>query len=466
VLDEVMGKSLGALLQGPSTDKSTVQQLRRGLVEGKNINVEIINYHKNGSEYWTNLLLSAVKDVEGNIIHFIGIQNDITEKKQQEQMIIRSHRLDAIGQLAAGICHDFNNILGILSGNMELLKIQNKNMGLDKLLSSMDTAILRASTITSRLLKSTKQQSQFAEYIDVDHELASTVGMLAETIRRNVTLSSSFHSGKTTFINKDALIDSVINLILNAKHAIEHHGDIIVSSHNGKVFSYGKDEVLISEPKAAQSYILVSVRDTGCGIPQENITKIFDPFFSTRSHETGTGLGLSMLIELVKNEGLGLTVQSQEGIGTNINLWLPEVSHKLPVKDDMVIKTVNIAGVRIVFIDDEISLLHVISAYLESVGAIMMCFSNAEEALSYIDRNYASIDLVITDNNMPGRIQGKDVYSHVMQNHIGLPCLVMTGYAGEVYSYAQDADILQKPIQLIQLKNVIADSFKRAKKGD
>jgi PAS domain S-box-containing protein len=466
VLDEVMGKGLGALLQGPNTDKNTVQQIGKELAEGKDVSVEILNYHKNDSEYWNNLLLSAVKDSRGNITHFVGIQNDITEKKRQEQMTIKSQRLDAIGQLSGGICHDFNNILGILSSNMDVLRIKNKDAGLDTLLSSMETAILRGSAVTSRLLKLTKQQSEVAEVVDVDHELASAVEMLAQTVHKNIVISASFHSGKTAFIHKDALIDAVINLIINAQHAIEHHGDIVVSSHNVETFNYGKEEVLIIEPKAAHSYIQISVRDTGCGIPQENITKIFDSLFSTRGHETGTGLGLNILMELVKHEVLGLTVQSQVGVGTNFNLWLPEAIDKRPIKEDTAIKTNNIAGLKIVFIDDEISLLDVISSYLESVGAIMTCFSNAEEALSYIDTHHTSIDLVITDNNMPGSVQGQDIYRHVTQSYTGLSCLVMTGFAGDVSSYAPDADILQKPIRLMQLKNVIADSFKRATKID
>jgi PAS domain S-box-containing protein len=464
VLDELMGNDLGALLQGPNTDTSTVQKIGRELAEDKDVSVEILNYRKNGSEYWNNLLISAVKDSGGDITHYVGIQNDITDKKQQEKMTINSQRLDAIGQLSGGICHDFNNILGILSSNMDVLKIKNKDADLDTLLGSMETAILRGSAVTSRLLKLTKQQSEVAEVVDVDHELASAVEMLAQTVRKNIVINSSFHSGKTAFIHKDALVDAVINLIINAQHAIEHHGDIVVSSHNVETFNYDKEEVLISEPKTAHGYIQISVRDTGCGIPQESIPKIFDSLFSTRSHQTGTGLGLNILIKLVKNEGVGLTVQSQVGIGTNFNLWLPEAIDKLPIKEDTVIKTTNIAGLKIVFIDDEISLLDVVKSYLESVGAIMTCFSNAEEALNYIDRHNTSIDLVITDNNMPGSVQGQDVYRHVTQNYTGLPCLVMTGYAGDVSSYAQDADILQKPIRLMQLKNVIADSYKRATK--
>jgi PAS domain S-box-containing protein len=460
-LDEVMGASLGRFLQGPNTDDNTIKQIKCDLEKGKNISVEILNYHKSGTEYWNNLLISPVKDSLGNITHFVGIQNDISEKKRQAELIIRHQRLDAIGQLAAGICHDFNNILGILSGSMELLKIQNENADLDKLLDSMDTLILRASTITSRLLKSTKKEL-LPETVDIDNELLSVVEMLSESISRNIQLTSSLNSGKSVFMIKDALFDSVINLIINAKHAIDHHGDIEVATHNFDTFSSGND-VVISKAKAACGYIVISIRDTGCGIPRENITKIFDPFFSTRSHKSGTGLGLNILVELVNNEGLGLTIQSDVGLGTSINLWLPEAKPISTIEQEAVLEPTSIEGLKIVYIDDEESLLHVVSAYLESIGVIMMCFSNAGEALSYIDINHTSIDLVITDNNMPGSVQGQDVYTHVTQNYSGIPCLVITGYSGDVSSYAQDEEVLQKPIRFTQLKNTIAHIYKHSR---
>jgi len=460
VLDEVFGAGLGGFLQGPKTDSNTISQMSIALLEGSDINVEILNYHKNGSEYWNNLLISAVKDSEGNISHFVGIQNDITEKKQQAELIIRNQRRDAIGQLAAGICHDFNNILGIISGSVELLKIQNQDIRLDKLLGSMDTAIVRASAITSRLLKSTKKESELAETVDIDDELASVVEMLRESIPRNIKLTASLNSGRGAFVNKDGLVDSIINLIINAKHAIEHHGDIAVSTYNLDTFSRG-NEIVINKPKAASSFVVISVWDNGCGIPSENITKIFDPFFSTRSHESGTGLGLSILVELVNNEGLGLTVESQLGIGTSINIWLPVSSMSLPSKDKTMLASDSIVGLKIVFIDDEESLLEIVGTYLETLGTIVTSFSDAQEALSYIDSNSASIDLVITDNNMPGSIQGAEVYNHITQHYGAIPCLVMTGYAGDVFAYAKAEHVLQKPIQLTQLKNTIASYCKR-----
>jgi PAS domain S-box-containing protein len=453
-INEVMGTKLGPLLQGPDTNEDTVRQIRRDLNIGKDISAEILNYHKNGSVYWNNLLISSIKNSEGNITNFIGIQNDISEKKRQEEIIIRHQRIDAIGQLSAGICHDFNNILGILSGNLELLTIENDDPGLDKFLSAMDTAILRASTITFRILKLTNKKIDISELFDVDSELLSAVEMLSETIPKNIKLTSSLNSGKAAFINKDCLIDSVINLIINSKHAIVHHGEIEVLTHNFKTFSLG-DNVLISKPKEASSYILIKVRDTGHGISHENFSKIFDPFFSTKNNESGTGLGLSILAELLVNEGLGLTIQSHVGVGTTVNLWLPETTSEISIKQEDVLGCDSIKGLKIVCIDDEESLLNLLSEYLQNEGVIINCFSNPQEALRYISINHASIDLVITDNNMPGSTQGVDVHRYISQNHNDISCLVMTGYAGDVSSYAREEEVLQKPIKLAELKNTI-----------
>ncbi len=461
-LDEVKNAGFGALLHGPNTDKATVQQVRRDLDEGNDISVEILNYHKNGSEFWIDLLISPVKDGEGNITHFVGIEHDISEKKQQAERINRSRRLDAIGQLSAGICHDFNNILAILSGNMELLKMQNKDAGLSSLLSSMDTVILRASTITTRLLESTKKESFLHEPIDIDNELLSTVGILRDSISKSIQLTTSFNSGKAAFVDRDALFDSIVNLIINAQHAIEHHGVIKVSTHNIEIFSV-VDDVVISKPKAACSYVVISIRDTGCGIPRENITKVFAPFFSTRSDKSGTGLGLSILAELVNNEKLGLTIKSDVGMGTTINLWVPEAIGDQAIKPKEILESFGIGGLKIVYIDDEETILNVVGTYLKSIGAVIMCFSNAQDALIYIDTNHTSIDLVVTDNSMPGNVQGRDVYTHVTQNYTGIPCLVMTGYGGDATSYAKEDEVLQKPIRFAQLKSSIANTYRKAR---
>jgi CheY-like chemotaxis protein len=200
----------------------------------------------------------------------------------------------------------------------------------------------------------------------------------------------------------------------------------------------------------------VGVKDTGCGIPAQSMTKIFDPFFSTRSNQSGTGLGLSLVIELVNNEGLGLTIHSEVGVGTNIELWLPEAKASHSVSPEALLESASIDGLTIVYIDDEELLLEAICTYLESQGAVVMCFSNPQEGLSYIDNNQSSIDLVITDNSMPGSIQGEDVYRHIAQNAVAIPCLVSTGYAGDVSAYAREDEILQKPTRLAQLKEIIA----------
>lgn len=463
--DEVKGRNIGHLLQGSDTDKKTVQQIRNNFKNDNSTDVEMINYHKNGDTYWVNLLISSVKDSEGNITHFVGIQNDISERKQQEELIIRHQRVDAIGQLAAGICHDFNNILGILTGNMELLSIKNDDANLNKYLGNMNTAILRATTITTRILKSTEKQSDYSELVDIDKELSSTVEMLRVSITKNINIISSFNSGKTVFLNKDELIDSVINIIINAKHAIEHHGKIEILTHNFKTFIQG-DNVLISKPKEASQYIVISVRDTGKGISPENISKIFDPFFSTRSNESGTGLGLSMLAEFLNNEGVGLTIQSHVGIGTTMNLWLPEVAVDAPLQQELTLDSGSISGLQIVYIDDEASLLELVSDYFQSEGANITCFSEPQKALSYIDINQTSIDLVITDNCMPGDIQGVDVYKHITENINGIPCLIMTGFSSDVSKYVKEEEILQKPIRLTHLKKTVSKTCKRTKNDD
>lgn len=320
-LAELIGKSVGPLLQGPQTDPQIVDYIRAKLNAAEDVNVEILNYDKDGHSYWNNLLISAVKK-DNKVTHFIGLQHDISQKKKQQEMIARNQKMEVIGQLAAGICHDFNNVMAIISGNIQLLSMSNNNPELTKYIDNLETATDRATSLTKRLNKVSKNEPAIFENVFIDYEIQKVCMMIIESLPKEIHLNSELNANTEIKCQKAMLLDSMINLILNAKHALKGAGKIVVKTELREQWD-DKTTGIILKPVKSDKYCVISVIDNGSGIAPENINRVFEPFYSTRADNQNIGLGLSQLFDHANNQGLGIILVSEVGSGTEISLWLP-----------------------------------------------------------------------------------------------------------------------------------------------
>lgn len=460
-LDEIRGSVPGKFLQGEETAQNTVDEIRHNLEKRLNVDVEILNYRKDGSPYWIKLLISPVISNNGELTNFIGFQQDITHKKEQERLLADAQRRDAVNQLASGVCHDFNNILAVILGNIELIELTNTE-NISAYVMSLRNASERAQSITQRLLKMARtSESSKAVLVDVDSELANICSMLKEAIPSNITLVTNLRAKGYALVNKDDLVDGIINLIINAKYAITHHGQIEVCSEI--VGSYDSQEYhIVAIPKQADSYIKLAVSDSGCGIPSASYEEIFRPFYTTRVNDDGTGLGLSLLANFVVREELGLTLKSKVGQGTEICIYLPlKQGLKTNDSDNEFRTEVNLSGVKIVLIDDELGLLEISRDLLRIAGAVTHSFADPQEALQYIQQNSDNVDIVITDHFMPGRIQGSDVVNTIKNLYPHIPTIVLSGNPMDTNLKGIDGKVLSKPIKLEDLKLEISNSIAR-----
>ena len=356
-LDELVGRGLGQLLQGPKTDQNTVQEIRSALNKGENIDKEILNYHKNGSEYWANLLISPIRGSEGSITHIVGIQNDITEKKRAEQrrdlieeQLKHAQKMESIGQLAAGIAHEINtpsqfvgdNLSFILHSTKNLIDyhkklehiiaklqenelinqadIAKKQLDIDFLVDELPQAIeesvdgvFRISEIVSAMKDFSHPGKDDKQTTDINRAIESTTIVARNEWKYVADIQFDFSSDVLLVNCFPGEINQVIlNIIINSCYAIKDSGEVKV-----------KGNILISTLQEDNTAI-IKIKDNGAGISADIIKKVFDPFFTTKEVGQGTGQGLSLAYNIiVEKHGGKIFVESAPGEGTTFTIELP-----------------------------------------------------------------------------------------------------------------------------------------------
>lgn len=448
-LDEIKGHTLGRFLQGEDTDKNTVERIKQALANEENVNVEILNYHKNGTTYWNNLYITPVY-TNHQVSHFIGIQNDITEYKAQREQLSRLKRVETLNELAAGIAHDINNILGVIEGNRELIEMKlGEASVVSANIESIGRAVDRAKQTTSKLLRTSKQLKAIKKVFQIDEVLVELNTLLSEIIPNNIELTLTCDSHAKVLSSKTDLEDALTNIIVNAKNAIQHHGKIAISCTDQETFHPLLDSFIFAAPRQSERYIVITIQDTGIGIANANIEKIFTPFVSFNNAATSTGLGLAMVAGYVAREELGLIVKSIQGKGTEIQLWLPidEINQKQILAETSFAQEAN-QSINLVLIDDEVELLSTSTQLLGQRGFNVQPFSCSKAASEYIKAHLDEIDIIITDEVMPGEVQGHDIYETF---HKAIPVVIATGFANEYPISIESKSVLQKPYSLTQL---------------
>ncbi|WP_367897759.1 PAS domain S-box protein [Leptospira sp. WS58.C1] len=319
--EEVLGKT-PRILQGPKTDRKVLDRIRKAISEAKPCFEEIVNYDKDGKEYWIEMDIFPIVNNQGIVTHLMGIERDITERRNTEERIRHSQKMEAVGQLAGGMAHDFNNLLNVILANLDLLEMKLKDSeDLMKRVRSAQDAIQRGVEINKRLLAFSRKQALNPESCDVNRVLRDFVPILDRIKTEKVEIEYEIADEKTICdIEKTGLENALLNLALNARDAMPEGGKIFISTgfvRNGDTIG----------PKIsgleAKDYFLVSVTDTGTGMDDLTKARIFDPFFSTKGGGKGTGLGLTMVYGFVKQSNGFLKVITAPEFGSSFLIFLP-----------------------------------------------------------------------------------------------------------------------------------------------
>ena len=376
-----------------------------------------------------------------------------------ERQLRHVQKLDSVGQLAAGVAHDYNNLLMVVRLNSELLARENLGEQGQNCASMIQEAADRASKLTRQLLAFSRRQAMNTQVVNVDQLLEDTSTILQELLKENIDLVVQ-SDGILPEINADAAMieQAIMNLILNARDAMPSGGKLTISARPRTVSA---DAASRHFEVRQGEYIEISVADTGCGISRESLPNVFEPFYTTKEVGKGTGLGLSTVFGIVKQHEGWIDVNSVLGSGSKFSINLPAVPHSLQESKKLTsVSSDAPAKETVLIIEDDSSVRLTMSRLLERVGYELIQSVNGPEALDLLKRSEFKIDIVVTDMVMPGGLTGMEVGKEIRKMSPEMPIVYCSGYSSELMSVASLATIerfLSKPFEATQLLHVVRE---------
>lgn len=489
---EIMGRSLNILM--PERYRSVHGRHIATLQSGDRASrlmgerQEIFGLRKDGSEFPAEASIAMVAGRGAK--SFLAVLRDITERKRAEEILsdharqleqrvkertaeleaeilrreeaqaqlVQSQRMEAFGQLTGGVAHDFNNLLTIISGNLELLSPEVHS---DKARLHVKRAIEAgemASRLTSRLLTFAKRRRLEPRVVDLNELVLGMAEILQRTIGSHIALSTVLMSELwLTRADPSEVENAILNLVINARDAMPKGGRIIIETRTAR-FSESDEHALQMLQRG--SYVVVSVTDTGMGMPPEIAGRVFEPFFTTKPTGRGTGLGLSTIYGFAQQTGGHVTLYSEVGRGTTVSLYLPraeaDAADAVSAADESeVILSENSETVLVV--EDNADVREVTLQRVEGLGYVVLEASSGPEAIELIEK-HAEIALVFSDVVMPGGMSGYDIANWLGTNRPRLPIVLTSGFSAS--SGLNDLpiaahSILHKPYGRAELSQVL-----------
>jgi len=379
-------------------------------------------------------------------------QLHMQELKKTQRQLIEAEKLTALGTLAGGVAHDFNNILCGMIGYVALLKRNQDQESKDyKMLDTIEKAGFRAANLTKQLLTFSRQEIMDLRPIEVNPHIENVIKLLQNTISKLITIKLELGESLPRILSDPAQLEQIImNLCINARDAMPAGGQVLIRSEAAIVDPEFCKENLEAKPGP---YIKITVSDQGLGIDSEILPRIFDPFFTTKEFGKGSGLGLAMVYGIVKSHKGFITVSSSPGQETTFSVYLPEAA---PVQAEEDIQELSDQGLEasILIVDDEELVSLMLAEHLQNLGCQTYHARNGREALDIVGKHQEDLDLVILDINTPV-MDGKTTYQKLMELKPDLKVLVASGYtlnrtAKEILAKGAEG-FIQKPYRLENL---------------
>nr|WP_166475978.1 ATP-binding protein [Bradyrhizobium symbiodeficiens]QIP02299.1 PAS domain S-box protein [Bradyrhizobium symbiodeficiens] len=419
------------------------------------IRFELTLVHRNGDRILAEAS-STVLRLGGRVIVNTFVR-DITRKRAAEEQLVQSQKMEAVGQLTGGIAHEFNNMLTVITGTIEILAdAVRDNPPLATITKPISEAADRGAALTSSLLSFARKQALQPAEIDVNQLLEELAKLLLATFDKKIEIVTRLDRNVwLAYVDRGQLSSALLNLAINARDAMLDGGRLTLTTRN---VVFGVREAVTVGAGYAGDYVEIEIADDGSGIPQAILERIFDPFFSTKEVGKGTGLGLSMVFGFVKQSGGGIKVASEEGRGTIFTLYLPkaEVSALRPTGyDDRKI----VGGKETVLcVEDDRDVRHYVTVQLEGLGYKVIPAANATEALA-IAAEGTPFDLLFTDIVMAGGMNGRELAEQMVAARPSLRVLFTSGYAYDSLHTqgraTMGAPLLRKPYRKAELARML-----------
>jgi PAS domain S-box-containing protein len=402
---------------------------------------------------------------DGRFMGYRGTTTDLTSQHEAEERLRQSQKMDAIGQLTGGVAHDFNNVLTVITGTIEILKEGVPDRPeLATIAQLIDDAATRGAEITSQLLTFARRQPLEPRKIDVNNFLIETARLLKPTLGEHIELKLALaEDGWFALADSSQLSAAVINLAVNARDAMPGGGAITIGTANVAVDE--AEGAAISEVDPGD-FVMISVSDTGEGIPADIRERVFEPFFTTKGIGRGTGLGLSMVYGFAKQSGGTVKVDSEQGRGTTIRLYLPRAEGTAPVKAAPAhAYALAPAHETILVVEDDPLVRGYVIAQLGSIGYQTLASADGPAALALVEQG-AAFDLLFTDVIMPGGMNGRELAEAVLKRRPGVRVLYTSGYTETTLLQGDRLDpdivLLRKPYRKSDLSRKIREVLEGA----
>ncbi len=452
---ELMGKSTRELnlCADPAQHEELVGRLRRD----ERINqMEITLRAKSGEE--RSVLLSAHSvQVQGQACA-LSIMRDVTGQRLLERQLYQAQKMEAVGRLAGGVAHDFNNILMVASGSAQLLELwRNDSERVERYAYQIQDATRRGASLTRQLLAFSRQQVLSPAVLDLNTVITDLWKMLPRLLGEDVEAVLSLDSGLGRVnVDRGQLEQVIMNLAVNARDAMPQGGKLIVETTNVLIDGSMVGTHGVDVPPGG--YILLAVSDTGIGMSPAVQAQIFEPFFTTKELGKGTGLGLATVYGIVKQSGGHIWVYSEVSKGSTFKVYLPRVEANAPeTRATVEVEPAPSGSGTILLVEDEAALREVASEYLRAKGYQVLEAETGQAAVELCKSHGGSIDLLITDVVMPG-ISGTSVVDAVSELRPGLPAILMSGFTDRTIGpdlLGPRTIFMQKPFSLDALARKI-----------
>ena len=471
----------------PADQPGMQSALQHSLDTGNDFITEFRNVWADGSVHWVDVRARAIRARNGRVSLLAGVTTDITERKlaetqlrqlnetleqqveertsqlrHNEEVLRQSQKMEAVGQLTGGIAHDFNNMLTGIIGSLELLKRRIAKGRLDDLDGLIDlgvTSANRAAALTHRLLAFSRRQSLDSKPVEMNGLVTSMGELLHRSVNESVRLDMCLERELwTAEADPNQLESALLNLVLNARDAMPNGGMLMIETFNRKLDRHFTDAY---ENLLPGDYVVLSVTDTGSGMPETVISRAFDPFFTTKPIGQGTGLGLSMIYGFAKQSHGHVSIESQVGHGTTVQLFLPRFRGDKEA-DDAVLDAQGLEardGETILIVEDDPAVRALVSQVLSELGYGYLEAGDAVGAVPILESGQR-IDLMISDVGLPG-MNGRQLADIGRQMRPQLKVLFITGYAenaGTRAGFLEDGmQMITKPFAFDQLTTKVRE---------
>jgi PAS domain S-box-containing protein len=455
--EEVIGKNISIL--APSDRPDEIPGILGRIARGESTeHYESVRVTKEGRRLNVSITVSPLRDMNGEIVGASAIARDITEQRRAEAQLRQAQKMEAIGRLAGGVAHDFNNVLGIINACNEFLRDRIDPASEPSIyVQNIKKATERGASLTRQLLAFSRKQVVKPVVLNLNERLKEITKLLRPLMGDDIEVLIAPRTESAIVEADPGQLDQIVmNLAVNARDAMPDGGRFILETDVVEFDQHFADQY---QPLSPGKYILLAVSDSGIGMDKATLTRIFEPFFTTKQPGKGTGLGLATVYGIAKQSGGHIWVYSEPGRGTTFKLYLPSAENKLesssPAKAEDAIP--KLEGKTILLAEDDEIMRSLTGKMLQEQGYIVVGVNDGKSALAWAEANPARMDLLLTDVVMPG-ISGPELADRLTHSNPKLKVVYMSGYTGELMSTHEGLKhgiLLEKPFTRTALLNAL-----------